>query len=978
MLFRVLGPLEVETDDVPITVSGARPRALLIALLLEPNAVVPAHRLVEALWPGRQPDDPTNGLHQVVRRLRAQLGPAAAAVLTRPPGYLLRIEPAQLDATCFETEYRQARELRSADPARAAALLERALARWRGPAYGEFSDGFALAAAVGLEELRIAALEDRVALQLESGFAGAAVAGAQDLVVRQPLRERPVELLMRALHADGRTGEALAAYQRHRTVVADELGLDPAAGLRELEARILRDEIAPPPAAAATAPPRSEVPWRPGPLLGREQELDLLVRCLPAQRVVTLVGPGGVGKTRLALEAAHHLVDAGHPVWWVDLGPVTASRVVDALAAATRAEVPRAPGPAGADPVAALAAALRAAATARPPGVLCLDNAEHLLDVLATIVERLVDGPPGLAVLTTSRERLAVAPEHVHLLTPLALPAGADRDNAAVRLFVDRAPGLEPDAMGDDDVAAVAEVCRRLDGLPLAIELGAARAATFGIRGLAARLGDRLDLLGGGRRTAAARHRTLRAVVDWSHELLTDAEATVFARLAVFPGAFSLDQAEAVCADEHLPRPALAPLLAQLVERSLVQAGQGWFWLLETLRTYAAERTDAAGGPQLRARHARHTAERLAALRPLLTTADEPAAVVALAALGADLHVAWTHAVEHDRALAVQLAADVYDYAYHRQRLDLLEWGRTAAGWTVGHPRMPDALAAGAAAAWAAGRLDEAAEPAARGVRLSDGAPTGARAVVQLANLSMFGGRVDEAAAGFDDAAARYRAAGDEVRALMCEISVAHAWNSGGRHREAAALIGGLVDRARDSGNPTVLCWALHVRGDATADVDADGALAAYLAAVEQGMLVDNRLFVALARAGSVALATRHGDAAGTLDDVDRVLEQWEDGGNQAVQWGTLLHLAGLLVRVGAERDGALLAGAVLGARRRRPSVSRDDVRLEETLARVRASLGGRVTDDALAEGAALPHTAVLDHARRAVRTARGAGTGPT
>lgn len=970
MLFRVLGPLEVEValdgEPVSIMVSGPRPRALLTALLLEPNTVVPTHRLVDLLWPQRPPDNPTNGLHQVVARLRAQLGPAAAAVVTRPPGYLVRTEPETLDATCFTAEYRTARELRSTDPARAATLLDQALARWRGPAYGEFADGFAHAAAVGLEDLRIAALEERAALLLESGSPAAAVARAQDLVAQQPLRERPVELLMRALHADGRTAEALAAYQRHREILADELGLDPSSALREVEARILRDELdtpaRPDPPAARPEPARpTALPWRPGRLLGRDQELELLLGCVPRQRVVTLVGPGGVGKTRLALEAAHHLAGSGHLVWWVDLSPVTASRIVDALAEATHADIPRT-----ADPVGSLARAL-------PPrgGVLCLDNAEHLLAAIAPIVEQLVDAAPHLAVLVTSRERLAAGPEHVHLLSPLTLPAGAYRENPAVRLFIDRAPGLEQGALSDDEVAVVAEVCRRLDGLPLAIELGAARAATFGVRELSSRLGDRLDLLGGGRRTAEARHRTLRAVVDWSHELLTDPEARLFGRLAVFPSAFSLEQAECVCADGQLPHQVVASLLARLVEQSMVQAGEGRFWLLETLRAYAAEGMDAPAMLDCRARHAQDTADRLASLRLTLTSADEPAAVAAIAALGADLHAAWSYAAERDRALAVRLAADVYDFAYHRQRLDLLEWGRVVAGWDVAHPRLPDALATGAAAAWSAGRLDEAAELSARGVQLAEGGPTGARAVLQQANLAMFGGRVDEAAAGFARAAALFRAGDDEVRALMCEISVAHAFNSGGRSREAAVLIGELVDRARDTGNPTALCWALHVSGDTTADTDADRAFAAYTAAVAHGAPADNRLFTMLARDGTVALATRHGDAAAALDEFDRILEQWEDGANEAVQWGMLLHLAELLARVGAEHDAALLAGAVLAARSRRPTLPRDAAPLREALDRVRAHVGGPETDNALAQGAAMPLGAVVAHAREAIRALR-------
>jgi predicted ATPase len=645
-------------------------------------------------------------------------------------------------------------------------------------------------------------------------------------------------------------------------------------------------------------------------------------------------------------------------VWWVDLAPVTAARTVDALAAATGAELPRTTDPAG-----SLCRALR---TAR--GVLCLDNAEHLLAELAPLVERLAATAPDLAVLATSRERLAVGCEHVHPLAPL--PAAADRENPAVRLFVERAPGLEAAALSDDDVAAVAEVCRRLDGLPLAIELGAARAPAFGVRELAARLGDRLDLLAGGRRTAAARHRTLRAVVDWSHELLSPEEARLFGRLAVFPSAFSLDQAEEVCADEHIPRSAVPTLLARLVEQSVVQAGQGRLWLLETLRAYAAERVDDE--PALPARHARFTAQRLAAQRLRLSTAEEPAAVAALVAMDADLHAAWTWAVERDRALAVQLAGDVYDYAYHRQRRDLLAWGLAVGDWHTAylsdHPRLPDA----AAAAWSAGLLDAAAELAARGVRAAGGSPRCGRAVIQLSNMAMFDGRTDEAVAGFRRAAALHRAAGEDVRALLCEISVAHAFNSGGRNGEAAALVGELLARARASGNPTAVCWALHVTGDAVAPLDADRAAAAYAAAIEQASAVDNRLFLLLARASSVTLAARHGDPTRWLVEFDRAIEQCTDVGNEAMLLWWLLPLAGLLARVGAVHEAAVLAGGVRAARAGRPRLPRDEARLAETLAHLRARLGARATDDAVAEGATMPLADLVASARRAIRAARG------
>jgi predicted ATPase/DNA-binding SARP family transcriptional activator len=966
MLYRVLGPLEVEVGTQRITLPGTRPRALLVALLLHPNAAVPASRLVEAVWGDDVPDNATNALHQAVRRLRSHLGPQAAAIRTRAEGYLLEVDGDAIDAERFEADYRRARRLAMSDATAAVAVLGQALALWRGPAYAEFADGFARAPAIRLEELRIAALEDRAELMVTSGAVSDAVAGARELVAAEPLRDRPVEVLMRALDADGRPAEALEAYRRHRELLADELGLDPSAELRRLETAVLRGEaIAPrrppsPPPRGAPVPSSGRLPWRPGGLLGRQADLGLLLDCLDAQRFVTLAGPGGVGKTRLALEAAHGLATAGRNVWWSDLSAVDPSRLVDALAETAAVEPPR-----GADRTDSLCAALRA-----HRGVLCLDNAETVLDALAPVAERLAAAAPELALLVTSRERLAVAQEHVHVLAPLPLPGNGDRENPAVRLFVERAPGLEAETLSDDDVQVIAETCRRLDGLPLAIELGAARAPTFGLAAFAERLGRGLDLLVGGRRTAAHRHRSVRAVVDWSYGLLTADEARLFARLAVFPGAFDLDQAEHVCADEQLPRPSVGPLLARLVDQSLVQAGQGRFWLLETLRTYARERLDAADEAVLRGRHAADTARRLAALDPQLAGPEEPAAVAGIAMLSADLHAAWSYAREHDRPLAVQCAADANFYAYHRQRLDLLEWGLEVADWEIEHPRLGDALASAAAAAWATGRVGDASVLADRGVAAAGGAdsPAAARAMNQCACVAMFTSRTADAVDRFARAGALFRAAGDPVRGLMCDVSVCQVMSYGGAAAEAAARMPDLVARARDTANPSLLAWAHYVLGEALADIDRDRAAAAWASAMEHGRQADSRLFVNLARTSAVASAAEHGSPATALDEFEQVLDQWEAIGSQAAQWWVLVNLVVLLTRLGAFDDAARLAGAAIAARDRHPALARDRRRLAEALGTVRERLGDRATDEGLAVGAGLPLSAAVALGRAAIR----------
>ena len=957
MRFRVLGPLEVETDDGPVVVAGSRPRALLVALLLQPGAVVSTDRLVDALWGADLPASPPNALQQVVARLRARLGRWADCVHTGPGGYLLAAADEAVDAEVFEREYRRARALMDVDPQGAARAVDAALSLWRGPAYGEFGEGFAQVAAVRLEELRLACLEDRVELLLQLGAMTDAVAQARDLVAAEPLRERRVALLMRALHATGRVADALDAYREHRGLMVEELGLDPPEALRELEARILADDLPRPPRPVLRAagddrsrpgPPRPGLPRRPGVMVGRERELQQLLDCLATARVVTLVGPGGVGKTRLALEVAHGLVEQGGQAFWVDLTVVAPDRLVDALAEGIGVVMPRA-----ADPADELGASLRGTAA-----LLLLDNAESVLTELAPVVEAVTDAAPHLVILATSRERLGVIDEHVHRLPPLPLPIGPDRTNPAVRLFLQRAQGLDA-TPSDDDLTAIAELCRRLDGLPLAIELGAARASAFGVREFAAHIAGELDLLGGGRRTAAARHRTLTAVIDASYRLLESDEAVLFERLAVFPGPFRLAQARAVCADDTLPAAAIGPALARLVEQSLVQAVAGRFHLLETLRTYAARRLSEPARLRLRAWHARDVAHRIAELQWQQRPESEPECVAALAGMTADLHQAFDHAVHHDRDLAVELAASIYDFAYQRQRRDLLDWGLQVAAWEAEHPMLCQALATAAAAAWARGELAWAEQIALRGIHAAEaaeaaGRPSSGRTVGQAGNLAMFAGDMAEARIRFAEAGLRNLAEGRDLAALMCEMSVCQAMTYAGDAAEARQRLVGLRQRARASRNPSALAWALYVTGEATAEVDVPSALHAYRAAAEEALKVDNRLFLGLARSSALALASRRGSPLEVLAEFERVMAEWDELGNVAAQWWMLLQIALLLARTGRDRPAALLIGAFRENGKQTYMLLGDQDRFQNAVATLTDRLGAETASVALAEGAEL------------------------
>ena len=972
MRFRVLGPVGVETGDgVERVPGGAQGRALLAALLLRPGALVPVHQLAEAVWGERLPADVDNAVHVAVRRLRRALGPAAGRLVTGPRGYRLDLDGTPTDAELFEEGCRAARERMGTDPAGAVALFDRALARWRGPAFGEFAESFARPAAVHLEEQRRIAGEDRVEALLRAGSLDEATASSARLVAAHPLADRPVLLLLRSLAAAGRTAEALGAYQRHLRVLREELGLDPSPQLRDLHRSILRGDVEGPPPAAA-GPVRPRLPRRPGTLIGRDDELAALTSAPVDAGLVTLVGPGGVGKTRLALELAHGWAASGRPVWWVDLVPVLPGRVVEAIAAATGVEVP--PGP---DPAGALSAALQ---TAR--GVLVLDNAEHVLEPLGAVVERLLAHAPGLAVVATSRERLAVDGEAVRTVHPLPLPAGSDPDNPAVRLFLARMPGLErrPD---DAELALVALLCHRLDGLPLAIELGAARAGSLGLTALAHRLAERLGELGGGRRASDPRHGTMRAVVEWSHDLLDDGEAALFRRLAVFPAAFSLDQVEAVCADASVPGAASADVLARLVEKSLVQrVHPDRFRLLETLRAFAASRLEESGQSHaFRDRHACDTAARLTRTTPGLWTEQEDVAVRTLTVLTPDLHAAWEYAAEHDRPLALRLAGEIYEFAYFRQRLDLLRWGLTVVDWELADPDLAAALGTAAAATWSAGRLSEAAAIAERGITLAGGPESLAAALPMevSADLAMFRDDTDDAVARYRQEAALRHARGEAGLALLAELAVAHALANGQRVAEAAAIVAEAMPRAVRSANPTALAWAHYLAAEVAADSDPDRAESHYRIAIESGGRADSRLFVTMAASSLAALHSRTGSVTAALDAFPDVLDQWVQLGNDSVLAWTLQQIVVLLARAGAEEDAAVLAGALLARADVQPNFAVDAERIDEALQTVRARLGEHRTMVAIDAGSAFTHTATLQHARRALAaTARAVQASPS
>ena len=613
--FRLLGPVEAIRDGTPLPLGGRRQRALLALLLLQSGRAVSADRLAEELWHGRPPPGAAATLRAYVSKLRTALGDEAP-ISSSAAGYALEVPSEWVDARRFERLADEGREAWARGAARRAAeRLRAALDLWQGRPFAGLEEESALQLeAQRLEELRLLALEDRIEADLTLGAAEDLVDELEMLAREHPYRERLWRQLMLALYRAERQADALAAYREARRMLDEELGLEPSEELKDLEVAILRHEVPP----ARPPEERHNLPTPPTSFVGRESELAEVERLLGAARLLTLTGVGGAGKTRLAVEAAHR-ARLGFPdgAFFVDLAPLAdpelaAQQVAAALEVREHPEKPLD----------------RQLADVFRDGelLLVLDNCEHVREPVAELVHGLLTGCPRLRVLATSREPLGVPGEVDYPVPPLSLPpADADaeelRASEAVLLLLARSRESRP-ALGDDAriLASAGRICRDLDGLPLAIELAAARVKALSLDEIAARLADRFRFLVSWRRLAAARHRTLREAMDWSYELLPDAERELLSRLSVFAGGFDVATAAAVCLDGD--ESAAVDLIGHLVETSLViaeeEAGQTRYRLLETVRQYAAERLEEQNETaDARHRHTAYFVEHADRLRPL-------------------------------------------------------------------------------------------------------------------------------------------------------------------------------------------------------------------------------------------------------------------------------------------------------------------------------------------------------------------------
>jgi predicted ATPase/DNA-binding SARP family transcriptional activator len=907
VLFQVLGPFEAVVDGDVVPLGGARPRLVLAALAARANSVVSSDRLVDIVWGDAPPESAHSTLQKYVYRLRSAVG--AERLVTRAPGYLLRIGEGESDASRFESLVAAAARLGAAgDLDEAHSSFDAALAMWRGPAWGEFADfDFARGEVARLDGLRAAAIDDRTEVALAAGRHAEVIGGLEAIVEEHPLRERPRGQLMLALYRAGRQADALRAYEAFRRYLGEEVGLEPSAQLVHLADAIVlqKPELDwAPPSRQTGEPITAPVALRPPPraitrLVGRAGELDELGARLGEERLVTLTGAGGVGKTRLALAAADAAA-SGFPdgVVWVDLAAVSSpTDVPQAVADALRVPV---------QPNVPLVTSVCAAANGRRLLIL-LDNCEHVRAAAAGLAGALMTEAEPTTVLATSRELLGVEGEHVFPVEPLATGAS---DAPAVELLAERVSGSRAPPGDDREVAALVEIATRLEGLPLALELAAARCRSLGAAEVARRLADTFGLLADSRRSLA-RHQTLDAALDWSFELLDGVERDTLARLSVFATAFSLAGAEQVAGSGgHDPLTA-DDAVASLVDKSLLSREGGRFRMLETTRAYAAGRLTASGHRRdAEAAHTRFVVEQVETISLGLIGPDEAHWVEELDLVWPDLRTVVRRGFDLDDADAVSSILGHLGIDILWRHSEALPWAERAAtrwGDRPG-PYQAEMLGAAGVAAYTLNQPDLAIELGKRGMAV---ATPGSAAYFLLQNDAVggygFTGRLDEGLALADEAFAIV-SLGDDVYLQAFAAYTAALARMMSQAEDLPAAAERAVELATACGNPTILGCALTTQAAALADSDPPRALAVVGQVAALAASVHNQYLLGTVPQFLVAAggSTSPQGLATCLDAADEL----QRSGRIALAWFTLWGAPRILWALGRTDDAALVLGA--------------------------------------------------------------------
>ena len=911
----VLGPLQLTIDGAVVEVPGPGRRAVLALLALAGGRTVSVDAFIDALWPDDPPDTGAQALHSHISRLRRTLGPAAERLKRVGNGYALQLEPDEVDAFLVRRSAAVVQAQLRSNPALAAREAASALSRWRGEALSEFPDVAPLVAdAVGLHELHTTLADDWLEARLALGDKTVA-ADAAAAVAADPLRERTTTLLMRALAAEGRTAEAMEAAARFRSRLADETGLDPGPALAALEHEVASGALAPAPAASPGGA-RAPVARPRGPLVGRDHDREELLRLCEGHSTVTVAGPGGVGKTRLVLDVAAELGRRGDDVVLVLLASVTEpARVPEAVASALSLRI-------GVDP----STASVSAALAGQSLLLVLDNCEHVVAACRELVTELQHRAPEVRVLATSRVTLHVPDEYVVRLQPLPLPrelpqAYGSPDHLAeltrqpgVQAFLEHAQRRHGGSftLTEDNAGALVTVIRKLDGLPLAIELAAGQLAVLPVGALHDRLGRALDVLAADRPEEQARHRTLRTTIAWSYELLGDEEQELLRMLAAFPGGVDLDTVERLVPQRGRGADPLV-LLSRLVDASLVAVDQqsaARYTLLDTVRAYLLDEVDARGErEQSEQTFLRRSAELARDIGRGLRGPDEPTADRRVRSELANLRAARDLARSRgDLELRIAITLALHDGGVLRDLSELWGWTRELAAdpGLRGHPLEARVLGCAAESSWLLGEMDEAERLGRQGLRVAEesGADPGLtrQCWSALGVVAMF-------RAEFEVSEARWLRAAeiDPLPSIQLATAAMAAAYRGDREAAVRHLARAREANAHDL-SASAHAYYHYAAGEAASDPGE--AVREYTQARALAQSSGLTFVDGVATVGLASVWTATGDVAQAAAGFLMLLRYWPVTGNQTQLWTTVRNAALLLLDWGRHDTAALLLAA--------------------------------------------------------------------